>query len=597
MPRKELGRQGIARDTARVWALISPRIRRVITPETYYDSTDTDHTASIQAALDVAAVSGGTVALSPGKEYTISIPGDVGLVAAANVTIEGNGATIKVDDSQGNYYAIIGGASTIAGLSSADMSNFRMVGLTVDCNGANNTVSSPSDLTGNPRFIFVAYTGDNITVDGCTFKDIRATNAIAINGSSIDNVRITNNAFLTVGGGSVDFDHSSIYTSCRGAVIAGNRLFAASTNANGGRTAVETHGSGHVIANNHIRDFQIGMNVTGVDPVEDDVGITVANNSMRDVQYGILLWPYQSGSHISGYGLDGVTICGNAIYHSDPSNWASGTACNGITISTAGDLDIRNIIIADNVVYAPLESSSRTDSNTTIGIGWYSSEGQDVEGLIVADNLIINAPVAAIRVQCANISYSKIVGNEIVNPGSTQDAAVSNTYKAGIFVWATATIEGLDIDNNTIIDNLATSRMVYGIYVQAVTSADLFNIRWNVIKATGTTTTSLLYHILPASTTPKPFLVGNIDNWIIPTAYFAEGSQVIDPANGVTYHNSDGAGTWPAEGYGTAAPTSGTWARGSRVWTRTPSASGFLGWICVTAGSPGTWKQFGSISA
>lgn len=47
----------------------------------------------------------------------------------------------------------------------------------------------------------------------------------------------------------------------------------------------------------------------------------------------------------------------------------------------------------------------------------------------------------------------------------------------------------------------------------------------------------------------------------------------------------------------TAAPTSGTWTRGSIVYNSAPSASGTIGWVCVTAGTPGTWKTFGAISA
>jgi len=50
-------------------------------------------------------------------------------------------------------------------------------------------------------------------------------------------------------------------------------------------------------------------------------------------------------------------------------------------------------------------------------------------------------------------------------------------------------------------------------------------------------------------------------------------------------------------GYGGAAPTSGTYERGDIVWDSTPSAGGFMGWVCVTAGTPGTWKTFGAISA
>lgn len=48
----------------------------------------------------------------------------------------------------------------------------------------------------------------------------------------------------------------------------------------------------------------------------------------------------------------------------------------------------------------------------------------------------------------------------------------------------------------------------------------------------------------------------------------------------------------------TAAPTSGTWAVGDEVKNSAPSELGTAGnkyvvrsWICVTAGTPGTWVQ------
>lgn len=50
-------------------------------------------------------------------------------------------------------------------------------------------------------------------------------------------------------------------------------------------------------------------------------------------------------------------------------------------------------------------------------------------------------------------------------------------------------------------------------------------------------------------------------------------------------------------GIGTAAPTTGTWARGDRVENSLPSAGGWSGWICTTAGTPGTWKGYGAIEA
>lgn len=46
-----------------------------------------------------------------------------------------------------------------------------------------------------------------------------------------------------------------------------------------------------------------------------------------------------------------------------------------------------------------------------------------------------------------------------------------------------------------------------------------------------------------------------------------------------------------------AAPVAGTWVVGDTVKNTTPVAGGFIGWVCVTAGTPGTWKGFGTIEA
>ena len=48
---------------------------------------------------------------------------------------------------------------------------------------------------------------------------------------------------------------------------------------------------------------------------------------------------------------------------------------------------------------------------------------------------------------------------------------------------------------------------------------------------------------------------------------------------------------------GAAAPAIGTWAIGDMVINRTPTAGAPSGWVCVTAGTPGTWKAMANISA
>lgn len=47
--------------------------------------------------------------------------------------------------------------------------------------------------------------------------------------------------------------------------------------------------------------------------------------------------------------------------------------------------------------------------------------------------------------------------------------------------------------------------------------------------------------------------------------------------------------------YGTALPTAGTYGKGDIIWNTNPVAGGTVGWVCTAAGSPGTWKSFGTI--
>lgn len=46
-----------------------------------------------------------------------------------------------------------------------------------------------------------------------------------------------------------------------------------------------------------------------------------------------------------------------------------------------------------------------------------------------------------------------------------------------------------------------------------------------------------------------------------------------------------------------SAPQYGTWKVGDIVHNTNPTAGSYIGWVCITAGSPGTWKGFGLIQS
>jgi len=47
----------------------------------------------------------------------------------------------------------------------------------------------------------------------------------------------------------------------------------------------------------------------------------------------------------------------------------------------------------------------------------------------------------------------------------------------------------------------------------------------------------------------------------------------------------------------TTVPTTGKWVAGAQIWNSTPAAGGVPGWVCVTAGTPGTWKAMAALAA
>jgi hypothetical protein len=51
------------------------------------------------------------------------------------------------------------------------------------------------------------------------------------------------------------------------------------------------------------------------------------------------------------------------------------------------------------------------------------------------------------------------------------------------------------------------------------------------------------------------------------------------------------------QAWSNAAPGVGTWQVGDIVWNTSAAAGGTVGWVCTTAGTPGTWKTFGAIAA
>lgn len=89
-------------------------------------------------------------------------------------------------------------------------------------------------------------------------------------------------------------------------------------------------------------------------------------------------------------------------------------------------------------------------------------------------------------------------------------------------------------------------------------------------------------------------LNGNAPVIRLPIGPIAGNSSSARPLmpNGFTIGSSGVSGIL---GSGLHAPIAGTYARGALWLHEAPSTGGSIGWVCVTTGSPGEWREFGKI--
>jgi hypothetical protein len=81
--------------------------------------------------------------------------------------------------------------------------------------------------------------------------------------------------------------------------------------------------------------------------------------------------------------------------------------------------------------------------------------------------------------------------------------------------------------------------------------------------------------------------------------YYASGATTyFNIASGVVaFGNTMSRYAAPRIDWSVNIPSTGKWTRGDVVWKDQPNEGSPVGWVCVTSGSPGTWKAFGQTGA
>lgn len=277
----------------------------------------------------------------------------------------------------------------------------------------------------------------------------------------------------------------------------------------------------------------------------------------------------------SGYYNYGNTIAFNTIRNLNNDNATDSYE------SAIGLAYCRQSLIIGNVIDGVNESRR--------GSGIFLSK--DIDEINVADNRIRNARRGIVSdPNSANTNGVRITGNDIVTTehavvismlagGGKRFAFVDNRMKTTISQNCFHLIAGV-LESPIIAFNHAEGG-AYN-FVLAGQHAVVFG---NVAK----NASDSAYEVREKMT-----LIGNVSINPATRDLKMQTNAPLPTLIGNTFTGPT-VGKAPSFVYDAALPATGNWKQGDIVYNTNPQPGAFVGWICTTGGSPGTWKAFGAI--
>lgn len=282
--------------------------------------------------------------------------------------------------------------------------------------------------------------------------------------------------------------------------------------------------------------------------------ITVANNSIRNFKDGIILNAKNTGG--ADYYSTGITVTGNTVENSTGYGLTVGAQLSGLE-------SLRDSTIVGNVF-----------KNCTI-------DGANLRGknVIFSNNALVNNTRGGLLV--SNGTRLVISGN-----------VITDNSQYGIQVES-ASIAQITVTSNIIADNNSDTGY-NGIQMSDVTSASVSNntitgAHDHGIRVQGTGTVNLSGNTVTGATTGS-VRIASTTTWTVN----GQNSAKIYPQTNDVFYN--GASVYYSDTDPGTLSSSYVFREGDIVWKLAQTAGTSPGWVCVTAGSPGTWKAMANLA-
>lgn len=520
----------------------------------------TDDTVAVQAAVDYAASAGAAVSLAglrlkinritlSGENYTIHGPGafymftlSSGLYAdnarsveVSNVLFDGSLYGNHYDDPQG-MYAIYGSAQRW----NVQSNTFQYIyGTGINVSG-------------------LSFVANNYLYDVAGYNDTPDPNGNYDNYG--DGVRI----YGAIGSGSVVINNRMVTTrrGRAGIVVEFNpdRVSLISNYIDGYDRSIHLELCGHVtVKENYCVNGNTGLLLSSA---------VVASNGNYYGSGKVSLGPYYFGAVYAYINYSGSTFYNDTVVQ-------TGATLAGLQMSSSPtNVSVLNCTLTGakalsvNSTSYPAAANLRFEGCTINGDAEFSPS----PSVVVFNN---NSVGGQLRV------FADHHGWTIQNNRFTPASAASN-----LLFRSTAEKGGMRIVNNVFnLPNALVENYVIGTFNGDWTYGRSYFSGNDIV----TTSSITQFFEFNATGTHQPYIVNDLNCTVNPT------TGDVTPLTFTSRYNGDGESKDVFAGL--AAPTTGTWQRGDIVLNASPSAAGTIGWVCVTAGTPGTWKTFGTISA
>jgi hypothetical protein len=273
------------------------------------------------------------------------------------------------------------------------------------------------------------------------------------------------------------------------------------------------------------------------------------------------------------------------------------------------------VIVEDVTVYNPDSTLSASTNFNRTGFVIYADSSQAITNLgnIELRNCFAEDLRGTARMTWGMISYAdtgKVVKNVLV----TNPVAI-NTVAATKFDFYTATSEGPGTSNGLdVVYTKPSAVNISGTGSIAGFGGKRINATTSSINLTlplASTCNGTSYEIQAAPGVNSVTIVLQTGDIIAGTIGVASTNLILDDGGFIRLRSQGGTtwfvetldGRWRRAGtsapkqiqWAGAAPTSGTWTSGDKVFNVAPAVGSPKGWICTVSGTPGTWVSEGNL--